>query len=461
MNNPHKTPQYTVVSAVYNVGKYLPRFFQSLISQSIGFEKFIFLILVDDGSTDDSPVIIQQWQQKYPDNILYLRKENGGQASARNLGIKYVKTPWVTFMDPDDFISKNYFQTVHDFSSRQKDISLIICNPIYYFEKFYLYLNRHPLRYRFEQTEYIFPANDLKNNIQLFVNSAFFLTSVIQKNNLTFNPNIRPNFEDGYFVNIYLLYTLQSKVMLLKEAKYYYRKRKDGSSAIDTSWQTPDRYDAVLRYGYLDLIAQYKAIYGHVPKHIQRTVLYDLIWHFRILLKNPEILDILNMTQKKNYHTLLEEIFQDIDSDIISDFELAGVTHYHKLAILYHYKKSNLPYRVVYINKKSKHLLRIDFYTPNETPTYTVSIDDQKRVPTAHSVKTLYFAEKLFLYKHTLDIPIHTNDKLLKMQIDTLPTYFQDDPHLVHFPLDKPYQSWGTQINTKLLRLGRKLILGN
>ena len=101
--------QYTIVSAVYNVEKYLDDFFSSLTKQRLNFKKHIQVILVDDGSSDKSAKVIQKWQQKFPQNIRYFHKENGGQSSARNLGLQYVETEWVTFIDPDDFVSPNYF----------------------------------------------------------------------------------------------------------------------------------------------------------------------------------------------------------------------------------------------------------------------------------------------------------------------------------------------------------------
>ena len=64
---------------------------------------------MDDGSKDNSKEIINKWIKKYPSNIFYIYKENGGQASARNLGLEYIKTEWVTFIDPDDFLDVNYF----------------------------------------------------------------------------------------------------------------------------------------------------------------------------------------------------------------------------------------------------------------------------------------------------------------------------------------------------------------
>ncbi|MBX1598443.1 glycosyltransferase family 2 protein, partial [Campylobacter jejuni] len=99
---------------VYNVEKYLDDFFKSIINQRLDFKSNIYLICVDDGSTDNSANIIKKYQKKYPKNITYLYKENGGQASSRNLGLKYLKENdlnifWVTFTDPDDFLDRDYF----------------------------------------------------------------------------------------------------------------------------------------------------------------------------------------------------------------------------------------------------------------------------------------------------------------------------------------------------------------
>lgn len=58
--------QYTVVSAVYNVGRYLDDYFKSLVNQRLDFKKHIQLVLVDDGSTDNSVDIIKNWQKKIP-----------------------------------------------------------------------------------------------------------------------------------------------------------------------------------------------------------------------------------------------------------------------------------------------------------------------------------------------------------------------------------------------------------
>lgn len=60
------THQYTIISAVYNVGRYLDEYFKSIINQHMDFKKSIHIILVDDGSTDNSAQIIKSWQKKIP-----------------------------------------------------------------------------------------------------------------------------------------------------------------------------------------------------------------------------------------------------------------------------------------------------------------------------------------------------------------------------------------------------------
>ncbi|WP_219827902.1 glycosyltransferase family A protein [Avibacterium endocarditidis] len=117
---------YTIVSAVYNVEKYLDDYFNSIVKQSLSFKKHIQIILVDDGSTDNSAQIIKKWQARFPKNIHYFYKENGGQASARNLGLEYVQTEWVVFTDPDDYLHPDYFKSV-DYHLTKKRLSYYAC----------------------------------------------------------------------------------------------------------------------------------------------------------------------------------------------------------------------------------------------------------------------------------------------------------------------------------------------
>ncbi|EAJ0678415.1 glycosyltransferase family 2 protein, partial [Campylobacter coli] len=202
--------QYTIISAVYNVEKYLDDYFNSIINQRLDFKKNIFMVLVDDGSTDNSANIIKKYQKKYPKNIVYIYKENGGQASARNLGLKYMqennyKAPWVTFTDPDDFLDRNYFYKVDKFLSAHQDddICMIGCNVIFYHEKQKLYKDNHALNFKFKNGIQVKENCNLDNFIQLFTNSSFINTNYLAKH-IRFDKKLKPNFEDAKFINEYL-----------------------------------------------------------------------------------------------------------------------------------------------------------------------------------------------------------------------------------------------------------------
>src|SRR3954453_18603862 len=89
-------PLFTIVSAVYNVSPYLDDFIGSLEKQTFGLDR-VQIIMVNDGSTDDSREILERWRARRPGIVTVLDKPNGGQASARNLGLEHARGEWITF----------------------------------------------------------------------------------------------------------------------------------------------------------------------------------------------------------------------------------------------------------------------------------------------------------------------------------------------------------------------------
>ena len=241
------TQQYTVVSAVYNVEKYLNDYFSSLTKQSLNFKKHIQLILVDDGSTDRSAEIIKQWQAKFPKNIHYFYQENGGQASARNLGLQHVETEWVTFIDPDDFVSPDYFYKTDTFLSNDTNISIVGCPLVFYFEDKDMVKDTHPLKYRFAKGDVVFPLSNLKDHLQLSASTAFFKIDNIRNAHIYFDEAMKPSFEDAKFVTDYILNTdASTNAAFLSKISYFYRKRSDGSSTLDGAWNNPLLFSRVI-----------------------------------------------------------------------------------------------------------------------------------------------------------------------------------------------------------------------
>ena len=98
----------SVIIPVYNTSKYLDKCIDSLVNQTLDDIEFI---MVNDGSTDNSKEIIEKWVKKDKRIKLY-NKENGGQASARNLGLTKAEGEYIAFLDSDDYISYDMYKTL-------------------------------------------------------------------------------------------------------------------------------------------------------------------------------------------------------------------------------------------------------------------------------------------------------------------------------------------------------------
>lgn len=342
--------QYTIVAAVYNVEKYLDDFFSSLTKQRLNFKKHIQIILVDDGSVDKSAEIIQKWQQKFPQNIRYFYKENGGQASARNLGLQYVETDWVTFIDPDDFVSPDYFYKTDTFLSKNANISIVGCPLVFYFEDKDMVKDTHPLKYRFAKGDVVLPLSNLKDHLQLSASTAFFKIDNIRNAHISFDEAMKPSFEDAKFVTDYILNTdLSTNAAFLSKISYFYRKRSDGSSTLDGAWQSPLLFSRVIEKGCIEILKTAKKKFGNIPEHIQRIVLYHIIWYFGRIVNKPAALSHLDEEQKKHFVALLHEMFSYIDEKTILRFNLAGTWFFQKVALLGLFKNTAPKSQIAYI----------------------------------------------------------------------------------------------------------------
>lgn len=409
---------YTVVSAVYNVGEYLDDYFKSLVNQSLSFKKNIQLILVDDGSTDNSAEIIKSWQKKYPKNITYLYKKNGGIASARNLGIEYVNTEWVTFIDSDDFINSNYFKIVDDAIVQEKEIELVVANLMFYYDKNKKVKDSHPLKYRFKDSKSIVPISRLDANINLFVTVTFFKTNHIKQNNIIFDESIKPNFEDGKFIADYLLELATGNVIYLKDAIFYYRKRGDGSSTIDNSWQNKGKFHEVLKYGYIPMLRSYEDRYGFVPKNIQWTVIYEMSWHLNNFVNKADKLYFLDEKDKEVYLSLIKEVFKYLDEENIMSFHLNKFWFFYKVGALGAFKDSEPPFQIAYIERidEIKKQVLVTLFTYYKVP-MSITLNDIDKIPCYNKIVINSFAGRLFAHEYRSWVSYNDLKDILNVKI--------------------------------------------
>ena len=207
---------------------------------------------------------------EYPKNIFYVHKDNGGQSTARNLGLKYIKGKYINFLDPDDIWSNNSFKLVSNFIDKHPNID-IIAGRLKFFEGMKRY---HPTDYKFYKTRVI----DLRNEYSSIISSAassFFKSISFKK--LKFVEGLIPG-EDLLYINKFLL--TKPFLGVIKDAIYFYRKRIDQTSTIQTS-KTNDIFYFITPYAvYHHLLNTSLILYNKTLPFIEYCVAYEIL--FRI-----------------------------------------------------------------------------------------------------------------------------------------------------------------------------------
>lgn len=102
----------SIIAPVYNVSTYITKCLDSLLSQDLESDEYE-IIVVNDGSTDNSGDIAKQYADKYS-NIILIEQENQGLSDARNTGIRLAKGKYIQFVDSDDYIERNVLKTLVD-----------------------------------------------------------------------------------------------------------------------------------------------------------------------------------------------------------------------------------------------------------------------------------------------------------------------------------------------------------
>lgn len=137
-------PKVSVIVPIYNVEKYLEKCINSLLSQTL---EDIQIILVNDGSKDNSGNIAKEYEQNNKDRVIYVEKENGGLSDARNYGLKYATGDFIAFLDSDDYIEKNAYEEMYN-KAIEENADYVECDFIWEFpnkirvDKQYPYKNK-------------------------------------------------------------------------------------------------------------------------------------------------------------------------------------------------------------------------------------------------------------------------------------------------------------------------------
>ena len=309
--------KFSVIIPIYNSEAYLRESIESILNQTIGFQESIQLILVHDGSEDNSEIICKEYQKMYPENIIYLWQENAGVSAARNTGLEYVEGEVVNFLDADDKWETDVFAKVWTMFSENEGVD-VVCVRMKFFEALDRY---HRLDYKFDRDKVIDIFEDF-DHIQLSVSSGFMRESAIGK--LRFDSRVRYS-EDAKFV--YELVLKKEKLGIIASSLYLYRKRSAGDSAIQSKHNNADWYLVTpeLCYKYTFDLSREK--YGRVIPFVQYYVAYDYQWRIKEFHG-----EALTQQEKDTYLKITKKLFDDIDIETI--LKLHYATREYKLALI-------------------------------------------------------------------------------------------------------------------------------
>lgn len=212
----------SVIVPVYNVEKYLSKCLDSLVNQTL---HDIEILVVNDGSTDNSQEIISEFQAKFPSRIKSFIKENGGISEARNLGIAHASGDYIGFVDGDDFAEATMFEELYLLAEKH-DACLAFCN----LQK----VSNGKTTQKLPQMPNLPEFIDLKDDFSVFSDISYFACNKIFKKHLfgTLRFKKDVHFEDIELIPKLLLDSL--RIVHTPSYLYNYSERLDSISRTHT-----------------------------------------------------------------------------------------------------------------------------------------------------------------------------------------------------------------------------------
>lgn len=308
--HPEKRPTFSVVLALFDVEAYFGATIDSLRRQTIAVDELEFIV-VDDGSDDASLRLAEQWARR-DDRVTVVAKEHSGVADTREIALRHARGKWLTAVDPDDVVAEDYFAEAlkADRADVNNELALISTRVMVVNGATGEYKDSHPLGAKYRRGNRVVCLDDDPNAIQMGAN-CFLRMDMLREKAIHYDANVYPSFEDGHLVGRYLCHFKKPYVALVATAWYFYRKRKDGSSAVQSGWAAPEKYVMQPEYGFLNLFKYAHEIRGKVPLWMGCMVLYDLMWYlkeYHVMSSKVRWVDDQAMIRER-FMALVREIF--------------------------------------------------------------------------------------------------------------------------------------------------------
>lgn len=278
----------SIIVAVYNNEKYVEECIKSVIQQEFDFSK-IQLILIDDGSKDNSATICENYAKQYQ-NILFMKHDNHGVSYTRNIGIQKAEGKYIMILDSDDFISNETVKELFHFMEENSEIDISSYTMKNYKEgkKSNHYRNK---LYMFGTG--VYPIEEFPHLSQATINIIFRNQG---KDNVLYDEKMTLAEDEKFNTAIIMK---KGKIGFCKEAIYYYRKHGESvSSTKQNPYYCFEQFTGYFEY----LIEEYTNQEGVLPKYIQGLILQGIKWRINSDLLFPYYLE------QEDYQKAIEKI---------------------------------------------------------------------------------------------------------------------------------------------------------
>ncbi|MDU1855539.1 MAG: glycosyltransferase family 2 protein, partial [Clostridium baratii] len=305
MDNQYKV---SVIIPVYNVESYLRETLDSIMSQTL---KDVEIILVNDGSTDGSQKIIDEYSEKFK-NVVSIYQDNAGPGQARNRGIKAATGKYIAFVDSDDLLPEDSLEVRYNLAE-ENNADMVVCATCMYNGE-----ETWPVKTHFFEEG----PKDIRKNFELFWMmgpcNKLYSTDLIK--DLEFPSGINYG-EDQVFVT--RAYIRAKKIFSTQYVAYYYRIRNNpGESLTQQVFVNPHKVIEDVRKSWILALDEINSYIKdrNIAIKLEEAYLIRLvdinIWPpFKqaIISKNDEV-------QVKAFKSM-EQLLDTIDSEILNDFE--------------------------------------------------------------------------------------------------------------------------------------------
>ena len=274
-------PKVSIIVPVYNVEKYITKSLESLVNQTL---EDIEIIIVNDGTKDNSMKIVREFAIKNPKKIVCLEKQNGGLSDARNYGIPYAKGEYIAFLDSDDYVELDMYEKMYKLAKKENS-DMVECD--FYWE--------YPNKTKIDIGEIYTNQKEMLEKIRVVAWNKLIKREILEKSQIAFPVGYR--YEDTEFT--YKLVPYLKKVSFLKKPCVHYIQR-EGSISNSQNERTKEIFDIL---EHVIQFYQEKGIYEQYKEEIEYTYTRYLLCSS--LLRMVKIQDknirkeLLNQTWKK------------------------------------------------------------------------------------------------------------------------------------------------------------------